>query len=304
MTPARSFQGSLRKAGFYLRPTSGPKTEDTGMAPQGKPSRAGKKEPLKKRAFQTMESASGLERPLSSTSNGTGLMATIDLQGNILFGDSNQGNATESNENLDMNGNSNGIHGCEGSVQRTTKTELQASPSSEEAEKKIEPAGQKRISQRRPMFKPCDQLKAWTDLRRCDDDESADISAEIDKINKSIEPLTSEYSTAVPILNGTYAEPSQSSPTIVSQLLATSRAENSALINTLQSGFAPRVPEWRQRVPSLVPLTGDGTAQNGFGDAQFTRMASPKPVDLAHSLRKAVLESGHRNDFEPKWAII
>jgi hypothetical protein len=246
-------------------------------------------------AFQTMKNASCLDHPLSSTGNGTSLIETTDLQENAFLENANRGNATETNESLDMNGYSNGIDGCGDPVQPTTKTELQTSPSGEEAEKKIEPTEQKRISQRRPMFEPCDQLKAWRDFRRSDDDESADLRAEINKIKDSIVPLTSEYSGAVPVLNGTYAGPSQSSQTVVSQLLATSRAEDSVLINTLPSRFAPRAPEWRSRVPNLLPLTGDGIAQIGFGDAQFSVMASLKRGDLAYDLRKAVLKSGYRN---------
>jgi hypothetical protein len=283
------FRGqSAKKAGFYPRPNSGPKTENVGMASKGKASNAGKKELLNKRAFQTVEDGSDSENPLSSTSNGTGLMATTDLQENRLFGDANQGNTTEVNGNLGMNGNSNGIHGWEGLVQPTVKTELPASSSREVAEKRIEPTKQRRISQRRPMFKPRDQLKSWRDLGRCDD-ESADLIAAIDKIKESIEPLTSEYSGAVPVLHSTYAGPSQSPPAIVSQLLATPRAEDNVLINTLPKAFAPRVVEWRQRAPRPVPLSGDGTAQNGFEGARFTLIAGPKPADLAYDLRMAVL---------------
>lgn len=292
MNLARPFDGNQQKAGFYPRPNSGPKTENVSMASKGKASNAGKKKPLKKEAFQAVENGSDSEKPLPPTSNGTGLMATTNPQENILF-DANQGNITETNGSLVINGNSNGIHGLEGPVQPTVKTELPTSPSREEAEKRIEPTKQRRISQRRPVFKPCDQLKSWRDLGRCDD-ESADLNAAFDKTKELIEPLTSEYSGAVPILHDACAGPSQSSHMNVSQLLATPRAEDSVLINTLPSAFASRVPEWRQRAPRPVPLTGDRTAQNGFEEARFTLIPGPKPADLAYDPRKAVLEPRQR----------
>jgi hypothetical protein len=263
------------------------------MAPKEKSSNAGKKESLKKKAVQATNKASGSESPLPYSANSAGLVATADLEDNILVRNTNRGNAIDANKNFNMNGNSNRINGCGGQVEPPAKTDLPISPSSKEAERKIEPAVQKMNPPRRPMFKSGDQLKSWRDLRRCDEGESTDLSTTLDTIRDSIEQLTSEYSGAGPLLHGTGAGPSQSSRTIVSQLLATSRAEDSVLINTLPNEFAPRVPEWRQHVRSLVPLTGDGITQDGIGDAQFAAMASPKPTDSAYDLRRTVLESGH-----------
>jgi len=260
------------------------------MASTGKPSRIGKKGYLKNKPALTTEVASSSADPLSSANSGAVPIATTDLQGDTL--DANQGNDIGVDESL-MNEHTNGIHGYASPVQPVAKKALRTSLIVEDAKDGKQYEEQRWTPSGHPRFKPCDQLKSWRDLKRCDENESFGLSAMRDTIRGS-----SEHSTLVsspfPSAHGTGVVQSQISRTIVNQLPGTPQNEDSVSISIFS---APRVPEWRRRVPSIVPAMGKTIGRSDRGAIQIiapvTEFVSTQD-NLAYELRGRAMPSGKR----------